>query len=339
MRDAHCKEGTRNLQSLLTPGRSSAGWYSCSWSTGILARELLTGPCKLTDVVFQILGILAPSMMLALVGFVWFHKGPKFPVPFVTTLVLNVSMPALLFHTLAQSTVPVTTLGTMAVGTLLVHLVFVSAAITLLKAARKDWRLCVTYVVGNTGNLGLPVCFLAFGDEGLAYAMTFFAVQCLLLFSVGEIIISGTVDIRRIIGSPILHSVWLGVLVRFLDIQLPQIGLQTLQLLGQIVIPLMLITLGVSLAGMRAAQLSSNVLWSGVRTVVALVIGVGIAELLGLTGVARGVLIIETVVPVAVFNYLLAVKHGRDSSEVSGMILVTHLMAICYLPLVLAFVL
>ena len=293
----------------------------------------------MADVVLQILNILAPSMMLALVGFVWFHKGPAFPVTFVTTLVLNVSMPALLFHTLAGSTVPIAALGTMAIATVLVHLVFVSVAIALLRSARKDWRLCVTHVVGNTGNLGLPLCFLAFGDAGLAYAMTFFAVQCLLLFSVGEIIISGTVDLQRIVRSPILHSVWLGVLVRFLDIQLPQIGLQTLQLLGQIVIPLMLITLGVSLAGMRAAQLSSTVLWAGVRTLVALAIGVGIAELLGLTGVARGVLIIETVVPVAVFNYLLAVKHGRDSSEVSGLILVTHLMAIGYLPVVLAFVL
>ena len=278
-------------------------------------------------------------MVLALVGFLWFHKGPEFPVPFVTTLVLNVTMPALLFYTLAESAVPIAALGSMALATVVVHLVFVSIAVALLKTAQKDWRLCVTHVVGNTGNLGLPVCFLAFGNEGLAYAMTFFAVQCLLLFSIGEIIISGSLELRRIIRSPILHSVWLGVLVRVVDVPLPQVALQSLQLLGQIVIPLMLITLGVSLAGMRAAQLSSTVLWAGGRTLVALCIGVTVAQLLGLTGVARGVLIIETVVPVAVFNYLLAVKHGRDSSEVSGLILVTHLMAIFYLPLVLAFVL
>jgi len=293
----------------------------------------------LSEAFFQILDILAPSMVLALVGFLWFHKGPDFPVPFVTTLVLNVTMPALLFYTLAESTVPIAALGSMALATVVVHLVFVSIAVALLKAAQKDWRLCVTHVVGNTGNLGLPVCFLAFGNEGLAYAMTFFAVQCLLLFSIGEIIISGSLELRRILRSPILHSVWLGVLVRVADVPLPQVALQSLQLLGQIVIPLMLITLGVSLAGMRAAQLSSTVFWAFVRTLVALCIGVAVAQLLGLTGVARGVLIIETVVPVAVFNYLLAVKHGRDSSEVSGLILVTHLMAIVYLPLVLAFVL
>ena len=291
------------------------------------------------DVALQIVGILAPSMFLALIGLIWFHKGPEFPVAFVTTLVINVSMPALLFHTLATSSVPMTTLGAMAMATLVVHVVFASLVVTLLKLARKDWRLCVTHVVGNTGNLGLPVCFLAFGNEGLAYAITFFAVQCLLLFSVGEAVIAGSLQPGKIARSPILHAVWLGVLFRVIDIELPAIAAQTLELLGQIVIPLMLITLGVSLASMRASQLPATVLWAAIRTMVALTIGVAVASMFDLTGVARGVLIIETVVPVAVFNYLLAVKHDRDASEISGMILVTHLAAIIYLPLVLAYVL
>lgn len=294
---------------------------------------------SVTDVALQIVNILAPSVILALIGLVWFYKGPEFPVPFVTTLIINVCMPALLFSTLASSSVPINALGVMVLATVLVHVAFASIALMLLSVAEKDWRLCVTHVVGNTGNLGLPVCFLAFGEDGLAYAVTFFSVQCLLLFSVGDIIIAGALNVRRIVFSPILHAVWLGVVVRVTDIAVPQIAMQSLQLLGQIVIPLMLITLGVSLAGMRVAQLPSTVLWSGIRTVVALSVGVGIAYALGLSGVARGVLIIETVVPVAVFNYLLAVKYGRDSSEVSGMILVTHLAAIVYLPVVLAFVL
>ena len=293
----------------------------------------------MTDVALQIINILAPSMLLALIGLVWFHKGPEYPVGFVTTLVLNIALPALLFHTLAHSIVPISSLGRMALATLLVHVFLGGVMVLVLHAARKDWRLCIAHVVGNTGNLGLPVCFLAFGQEGLAYAITFFAVQCLLLFSLGDAVIAKSTDLTRIARSPILHAVWLGVAVRYLNIELPQIADQTLQLLGQIVIPIMLITLGVSLAGLRASQLPSNILWSVVRTLMALTVGIGVAQLLGLSGVARGVLIIQTVVPVALFNYLLAIKYGRDSSEISGMILVTHVAAIFYLPLVLAFVL
>ena len=289
----------------------------------------------MSELIAQIANILAPGMILACVGLIWFHKGPPFPVGFVTTLVINISMPALLFHTLSTSIVPIGALGKMVLATLIVHVVFTGLTVLVLKVAGKDWRLCVAHVVGNTGNLGLPVCFLAFGEEGLAYAVTFFAVQCVLMFSIGDAIYAGNASITRVLRSPILHAVWIGVLVRIMEWQTPEIILQSSQLVGQIVIPLMLITLGVSLAGMRASQLPTTLLWSGIRCAIATIIGFTVAASMGLEGVARGVLIIQTIVPVAVFNYLLATKHGRDSAEVSGLILVTHVGAIFYLPVLL----
>lgn len=284
----------------------------------------------------QIANILAPSLILAMVGLLWAKKGPAYPLNFVSTLVLNVSMPALLFHTLATSVVAPSALWRMALGTVLVHVVFTVIAVLVLNMARKDWRQCITYVVGNTGNLGLPVCFLAFGEEGLAFAMAYFAVQCILLFSLGDAILAGSADVGRVLRSPIIHAIWVGTLVRYFDWQPPEILMQSAGLLGQIVIPLMLITLGVSLATMRAANLHLTLFWSLIRTGLAVIIGFSVADLMGLEGTARGVLIIETVVPVAVFNYLLAVKHGRDAAEVSGLILMTHIGAVFYLPIVLA---
>lgn len=284
----------------------------------------------------EILTILAPAAILACLGVVWAKKGVDFPTQFVTTLVINLGMPALLFHTLATSTVDLKSLGSIVLATLAVHAVFTFIAVVLLRMADKDWRLCITHVCGNTGNLGLPVCFFAYGEAGLAYAMAFFSVQCLLLFSVGEAVLAGNASIKPALRSPILHAVWVGTLVRYFDISVPQFAMDTASLLGQLVIPIMLITLGVSLAKMTVHRLPETIKWSLVRTVVAAMVGFSIATLFGLEGVARGVLIIETTAPVAVFNYLLAVRHNRDSDEVSGMILVTHLSAVVYLPLLLA---
>lgn len=283
----------------------------------------------------EILTILSPAAILASIGVVWARKGGEFPIQFVTTLVVNIGMPALLFHTLATSTVDLNSLGQMVLATFAVHILFVGLALWLLRWANKDWRLCVAHVCGNTGNLGLPVCFFAYGEEGLAYAMAFFSVQCLLLFSAGEAILAGNKSMKRALRSPILHAVWVGTLVRYLDFQLPQFAMNTTLLLGQMVIPIMLITLGVSLAKMTASSLPATIRWSLTRTVVAVLVGFSVATLFNLEGVARGVLIIETTVPVAVFNYLLAVKYNRDSNEVSGLILVTHLSAIVYLPILL----
>lgn len=287
----------------------------------------------------EVLSILAPSAILALIGLVWFHRGPEFPIQFVTTLVINVGMPAFLFHTLATSEIELFSLGRMALATLLVHILMVSAAIGVLKSVRKDWRLCVPLTVGNTGNLGLPVCFFAFGEEGLAYAMVFFSVQCLLLFSLGDAIYAGRANFKSALRSPILIAIILGMVFRFSGFSLPGPIFDTLRLLGQFVIPIMLITLGVSLAGMRAQHLNSAMIWSSVRIALALIVAFTISTAMGLTGVERGVLIIETIVPVAVFNFLLLLKHDRDPTEVSSLILVTHLSAIIYLPIVLGFLL
>lgn len=287
----------------------------------------------------QILGILAPGICLALIGLAWSRRGGAYPLDFVTALVVNVSLPALMFHTLVTASVPFASLGRMALATFAVHAVLAPVGMALLRVAGRDWRLGVAHTVGNTGNLGLPVCLFAFGEEGLAYAMGFFAAQCLLLFSLGEAVYAGSLDWRRVLRSPVLQAIALAVPVRASGVQPPTVALETLALLGQITIPLMLITLGVSLGAMRAASLPSSLVWSAVRTLLAAGVGFGVAAGFGFEGAARGVLVIETVVPVAVFNYLLAAKHGRDATEVTGLILVTHLGAIVYLPVVLALVL
>ena len=81
---------------------------------------------------------------------------PTFPVNFVSTLVLNVTMPALLFHTLATSVVPISSLWEMAFATLVIHIVFSAVALLTLKLSGKDWRLCISYVVGSPQSLILP---------------------------------------------------------------------------------------------------------------------------------------------------------------------------------------
>jgi len=292
-----------------------------------------------TALAAQIVGILAPGFLLALIGLAWHRHGPDFPLPFITTLVLNLAMPALLFHTLVTASMPFAALLEVALASLVVHLVFAPLAIGLLRRAGADWRLGVAHVVGNTGNLGLPVCLFAFGETGLAYAISFFAVQCLLLFSLGEAVYAGRMDVGKMLRSPILWSISLALAWRWGGWNAPAFALQTLQLLGQLVIPIMLITLGVSLSSMRAASLGPTLCWAAVRTALALAVGFGVAALFSLEGIARSVLIVQTVMPVAVFHFLLAERHGRDSATVSGLILSTHLGAVLYLPVVLALVL
>jgi len=291
------------------------------------------------ELFLRILGIMTPGICLATIGVFWKLYGPEYQTRFVTTLVLNVAMPPLVFHTLVTSDINLESIQIVGLATLAVHLIVFLVSLLLMRLARKDVSLAVAFVVGNTGNLGLPICFFAFGQEGLAYAIVYFSVQSLMLFSFGDAVYAGNADFKRMVRMPIIYAILMAVLVKVTNFSVPTVVLDTTGLLGQLVIPVMLITLGVSIAGMRAAHLSSTIIWSVVRTVLALVVALGVVEFFDLEGVARGVVIIETTVPVAVFNFLLATRHGRDSTEVSGLILVTHLGALVYLPLLLAYLL
>ena len=289
------------------------------------------------ELAIKILGIMMPSILLAGIGVLWHRTGTEYPREFVTTLVLNLALPALVFYTLTTTTVAPDALATMGLAALTVQLVMLSTSALILKAAGHNPRLCITFTIGNTGNLGLPLCMLAFGDVGLAYAITFFTIQSIFLFTVGDAIYAGNINVQRMAKVPVIWAVAAALLTRFLDIPVPEILLNTTRILGQLVVPIMLITLGIAIASMQSGNLATNLKWSAIRTALAIAVGFGIAELFNLEGIARGVLVIESVVPVAVFNYLLAFRNNMESSEISGLILMTHLGALLYLPVVLAF--
>ncbi|NQV85306.1 MAG: AEC family transporter, partial [Rhodospirillales bacterium] len=112
---------------------------------------------------------------------------------------------------------------------------------------------------------------------------------------------------------------------------------KTLDLLGGFAIPLMLVTLGVSLAGLKIASLHRAVWLSVFRLVLGFGVGWGLAEAFGFEGAARGVLIIECALPVAVFNFLFAQAHDNRPDEVASIVLVSTALSFMTLPALLSF--
>jgi predicted permease len=113
----------------------------------------------------------------------------------------------------------------------------------------------------------------------------------------------------------------------------------TTGILGGATIPLMLITLGVSLAQLKVARWRHSLLFSLLRVLGGFGLAVLVAGLFGLQGIERGVLILQFSMPVAVFNYLLALRYEREPGEVAGMVVLSTLLAFVLLPFIVSFVL
>ena len=113
----------------------------------------------------------------------------------------------------------------------------------------------------------------------------------------------------------------------------------TIGLIGDLAIPLMLLTLGVSLAKLKVASLGRSIALSIGRLAIGLAVGLAVATFLELDHTARGILILESAMPVAVLNYLFAARYDRSPEEVAGLVLVSTAISFITLPGLLLLVL
>ncbi len=134
---------------------------------------------------------------------------------------------------------------------------------------------------------------------------------------------------------PLVWAVPLALVIKYIALDVPLWLFRTLDLVGGFTIPLMLITLGVSLASLRIQSLPRSIWLSVLRLGMGFAVGWGTAEVFGYEGIARGVLIIECAMPVAVFNYLYAEMYNNKPEEVAGTVLVSTALSFVTLPGVL----
>ena len=140
---------------------------------------------------------------------------------------------------------------------------------------------------------------------------------------------------RQILRMPIIYAIGLALALIWTGQQLPQIAGRAVQLLGAIAVPLMLLSLGYSLATLKIASLRMSLVFAVARLVGGFAIGWLVAIAFGLEGVARGVVVIQSAMPAAVLNYLFALRYNNDPQEVAGLVVLSTLLSVALLPLFL----
>ena len=111
----------------------------------------------------------------------------------------------------------------------------------------------------------------------------------------------------------------------------------TLELIGQMAIPLMLITLGVALARLTAVNVIRGILLSFVKVIICTTMAFIIGQFFELGPIALAVLVLQVSTPVAVTSYLLAEKYGVEAGEVASLVVVSTLLSVVTISITLAF--
>lgn len=286
--------------------------------------------------ILELFNTIFPVVACAGLGYLWARFDQPFDTRIVTRLVGHIGAPCLIFSTMVGIQGMSGQIAEMALSAVAVLLAFAAIAAIILYFAKLPMRTYLAPVTfPNAGNIGLPLCLFAFGDEGLVLGIGFFAVSSSAQLIFGQWLFSGLPTPVPLLKAPIPYAVAIGAIFLATDTQPPEFIYNTTDLLGGFAIPLMTFTLGVSLAKLKVVRFSRTLALSLLRLGMGAAGGFGFAELFGFEGMARGVLIIQCSMPIAVFNYLFATYYNRDPEEVASLVVLSSILAFLLMPLLI----
>ncbi|MDO7641644.1 MAG: AEC family transporter [Reinekea forsetii] len=288
---------------------------------------------------YRIFEIVAPICFVVLAGF-FYSRFKKPNMEAANTINLDVFVPILILSVFASAPVDISDYGGLILmGTVITLLpgLFVLLFYRFLNVEWKTFALPMMFK--NSGNLGIPLLVLTFGEEYLPAILILFILENILHFSVGIWLLSPKKRSLSFLKQPIIIASLIGISLSVLKISLPPWLVTGLSMLGDVAVPLMLFALGVRLV---------NLDFHGWRIGLA---GAIAAPVLGLTSAALFIHWVElpetlekmvwlfAALPPAILNFLLADKYQQQPDKVAAIVLFANVGSLAVIPLVLFFIL
>lgn len=291
----------------------------------------------------ELFAILAPIVISVSIGFIWGRSGTAYPADFVSRIVMYVGTPCLIISVMSKVEVDAAVMGEVMLATAVAMAAMGVLGWLMLRSVKLDIPTYLPPLIfPNNGNMGLPLCLFAFGQLGLALALGSFMVMMIATFTVGLLLVSegGWGDrFKDMARQPVIYSMIIALAMLVTETHLPRWIDNTVTLIGGFAIPLMTITLGVSLATLKIGTWGRSFGFSIARIFGGLALGWLSCWLLNVDGVSRSVVLLQSAMPVAVFNYLLALRYDRNPQEIAAMVVISTLVAFVTLPFLLAMLL
>ena len=288
----------------------------------------------------EIAAIVIPVFVMASIGYIWVRLGIDYDIKFVTRLTLEIGTPCLIFSTLVKTEIDVSAFQNIVLASLSLYLALGIIAWGALRVLNLPIQTYLSpFIFSNSGNVGLPLCLFAFGPEGLAFGIAIFASMVIANFTAGVWIVSGKPAPWQAFKQPMVYAALLGTLFLSQGWTIPLWMGNTLGLIGQFVIPLMLMTLGASIA-----RLPSEAPWriiglSLLKYLLSGLVALAAAWVFGLSGIAFGVFMLQALTPVPVTSYLLAERFEAGGAEVARFVMISTALSVPLIPIILTILL
>ncbi|OHC64996.1 MAG: transporter [Rhodocyclales bacterium GWA2_65_20] len=287
----------------------------------------------------RIAGIVFPIYAVVTAGYAY-GRWKKPDMAFANQLNMDIFVPALVFAALASKSFDIAQNLPLLIGAAAVVL---GTGLLAWPVARMMGVATNTFVppmmFKNSGNMGLPLMVLAFGEAALPAAVVLFFIENFLHYSLGTWLLDHHARLWNLWRVPVIAAALAGLAVSVLHFPLWQPLWLGVKMLGDVSIPLLLFSLGVRLTDSRHADWKISIA-GAVTTPAAGVLVALLANLvLGLTGRDAAMLILFGALPPAILNYIFAERYHQEPERVASIVLIGNLASLAFIPLTLAWVL
>ncbi len=288
---------------------------------------------------FRLLAILFPIFGIVAAGYFYGRKHkPEMAV--ANRLNMDVFVPALVFSAMAGKAFDLAAYAPLALGG---FIVLAGCGLLAWPTARllgvQPKTLVPPMLFNNSGNIGLPLAVLAWGEAALPAAVILFMVENTLHFSFGARLLDPSTRLLTLWRIPVVAAAIAGLAVALLNISVWPPALIAIKMLGDVSVPLLLFSLGVRMTEVRFNEWKLAVGAALLRPLVGMALAYGTIALLGLQGRDAAMLIVFGALPPAVLNFLFAERYKQEPQRVASIVLIGNLAALIFLPLALGMVL
>jgi predicted permease len=287
----------------------------------------------------QILEVTLPVFGIALLGYLYGRLNDS-DMDSANRINMNLFVPALLFYVLSEKVPDSPEWQSIALGSVII--VLGSALLSLPLARLLKFRsqiILPSMMFNNSGNLGLPLAALAFGEEMLPFAVVAFVVSTSLHFSLGIWLVSGHLHPMSLLKNPVFLATLAGITAHIADWHTPDLLLPGLEMISRVAIPLMLVALGVRLIHVDLSHWRAGLAGALLCPATGLISAIAAIALLQPTEQMSKILLLFSILPPAVMNFLLAERYQQAADEVAAMVAFGNLASLAVIPLALAFIL
>jgi predicted permease len=301
-------------------------------------------------------GLTAPLFLLVLLGYGLSRFGwPRSASDALTRFVFNVAVPTLLFRLMSDFSrlphVDTRLLIAFFGGCLIVYVIgrAIGAALFRMDGVSQS-VFAMGGIFSNNVLLGIPLAKVTLGEASLPAVSLVLVFNSLVLWTLVTISVEWARErdfsvnglartTRGVVTNPVVASILAGTGFGFLNLPLPGIIDQTLQMVSQAAVPLSLIALGMGLAefGIRSGWRESAAI-AALKLIAQPAAVYGLARLLALPPLETAAVVMLAALPVGANVYLMSRQFGVLSGAVASSIVLTTALAALTTPVALTLI-